>query len=141
MYEARFTRQFLRATRKEDVEAVREACQEIEDRQARKRREEQKASLIQRGLAEISGYLWQLNQDGEITAEKYLDSTSKQACSEQLRPNWSALCPANYPAKRPRRKLKRPSTRSLMPNWNNPSLEDIIYCLFCCSCDNPSFAL
>jgi len=56
---------------------VREACQEMDDRQAHKRREEQKARLIQYGLAEISGYPWRLNQDGEITAEEYLDADFK----------------------------------------------------------------
>ena len=49
----------------------------MDDRQAHKRREEQKARLIQYGLAEISGYPWRLNQDGEITAEEYLDSDFK----------------------------------------------------------------
>src|SRR5439155_12100947 len=66
------------AEAKEALEpTIREARQEIEDRQARKRREEQKPRLMQHGLAEISPYLWQLNQDGEITTEEYLDSDFK----------------------------------------------------------------
>ena len=63
------------AEAKEALEpTIREACQEIEDRQARKRREQQKANLVQQGLAEISRHLWRLNQAGEIAAEEYLDS-------------------------------------------------------------------
>src|SRR5439155_14806256 len=63
------------AEAKEALEpTVREACQEIEDRQARKRREEQKASLIQHAVAEATVYLAELNRKGEITREEYYDS-------------------------------------------------------------------
>ena len=57
--------------------SIRKACQEIEERQARTRREEQKAGLIRQGLAEISNYLWQLKERDEITTEEFLDSDFK----------------------------------------------------------------
>ena len=64
---------------------IREACQAIDDRQAHKRREEQKASLIQQGITEVSRYLWQLKQDGEITAEEYWDSDFKAGLERTLK--------------------------------------------------------
>jgi excisionase family DNA binding protein len=53
---------------------IREASQEIEERQARKQREEQKANLIRQGVAEVPNYLWRLKRDGEISSEEYWDS-------------------------------------------------------------------
>ena len=53
---------------------ISEMCQEIEERQARKQREAQKANLIREGVAEVSHYLWRLKQDGEISSEDYWDS-------------------------------------------------------------------
>jgi len=49
-------------------------CRICSKTKARKRREEQKASLIQQGVAEVPRYLWRLKQDDEITAEEYWDS-------------------------------------------------------------------
>jgi len=53
---------------------VREACEEIEERQAEKRREALKASLIRYGVAEVSNCLWRLKEDEEISSEEYWDS-------------------------------------------------------------------
>ena len=57
--------------------AIRTACQEIAEREARKVRDEKKAALVRQGLAEISNYLWQLKERGEITTEEFLDSDFK----------------------------------------------------------------
>ncbi len=60
---------------KEALEAtVREACAEIEQRQAEKDRQARKASLIQQGLAEVSSYVSELRRDGEISDAEYWDS-------------------------------------------------------------------
>ena len=64
---------------------IREACREIDDRQKHKQREEQKANLIQQGIAEIPHYLWRLKQDGEITSEEYLDSEFRAALTEAVK--------------------------------------------------------
>jgi excisionase family DNA binding protein len=64
---------------------IREACREIEDRQKHKQRDEQKANLIQQGIAEIPHYLWRLKQDGEITSEEYLDSDFRAALTEAVK--------------------------------------------------------
>jgi excisionase family DNA binding protein len=53
---------------------IREACKEVEKRQAQKRRGALKASLIQYGIAEVSNYLRRLNQAGEISSRDYWDS-------------------------------------------------------------------
>jgi excisionase family DNA binding protein len=52
---------------------VSNARKEIEDREARKRRQERKADLIRQGIAEISHHLWQLRENDEITVEEYCD--------------------------------------------------------------------
>jgi len=77
------------AEAKEALEpTIREARKGIDERQASKRREQQKASLIQQGVAEISSYLWRLKEDGEITTEEYWDSDFtdglKRTVREQL---------------------------------------------------------
>ena len=64
---------------------VSEACQEIEERQARKQREAQKANLIQEGVAEVTHYLWQLKQDGEISTEDYWDMELRTDLGESVR--------------------------------------------------------
>lgn len=56
---------------------IRKMCQQIEERQEHTRREGQKAALIRQGLAEISNYLWQLRERGEISTEEFLDSDFK----------------------------------------------------------------
>jgi excisionase family DNA binding protein len=53
---------------------VREACQEIEERQASKQRQAQKTQLIEQGIAEVSTCLLDLRRAGELTTEEYLDS-------------------------------------------------------------------
>ncbi len=53
---------------------IREASEEIRQRQAEKERQTRKANLIQQGVAEVSSYLLQLRRDEEIAAEDYLDS-------------------------------------------------------------------
>ena len=68
--------------------AVREISGEIEERQADKQREAQKNTLIEQGIAEVTRYLWQLKQDGEILPEDYLDyelrTDLQQAVREEL---------------------------------------------------------
>jgi len=64
---------------------IRNACQEIDERQARTCREEQKAALIRQGLAEVSNYLWQLRERGEITTEEFLDSDFKAALERTVK--------------------------------------------------------
>jgi excisionase family DNA binding protein len=71
--------------RDELEETVREASEEINERQARKRRAEQKASLIRQGVAEVSHYLWRLKQDGEISAKEYWDSGFSAALQRATR--------------------------------------------------------
>jgi len=77
------------ATEEEAKEAleptISEMCQEIEDRQARKQREAQKANLIREGVAEVSHYLWRLKQDGEISIEDYWDTGLKSDLEETVR--------------------------------------------------------
>jgi len=64
---------------------VSEATQEIEERQARKEREAQKANLIREGVAEVSRYLWRLKQDGELSAEDYLDSALRTELEDAVK--------------------------------------------------------
>jgi hypothetical protein len=64
---------------------VTEARQEIEQRQDEKERRTRKASLIQQGVAEVSGYLLKLRRDEEITAEEYLDSEFTADLEEAVR--------------------------------------------------------
>ena len=60
---------------KEALEStLREACAEIEKRQAEKDRQARKASLIQQGVAEVSSYLLELKREGEISDDDYWDS-------------------------------------------------------------------
>ena len=53
---------------------VREACQEIEERQAQKDRKAKKVKLVQQGIAEVSGYLLELKCQGVISSGEYWDS-------------------------------------------------------------------
>lgn len=63
------------AEAKEALEpTVREACNEIDECQARKRREQQKESLIQHAVAEVTAYFAELHRKGEITDKEYWDS-------------------------------------------------------------------
>jgi hypothetical protein len=64
---------------------IREACEEIEKRQAEKQRQTRKASLIQSGIADVSSYLLKLKREGEITAEEYWDSEFTADLSESVR--------------------------------------------------------
>lgn len=58
------------AEAKEALEpTIREACAEIEKRQAEKERQARKTSLIQQGVAEVSNYLLELKRVGEISGE------------------------------------------------------------------------
>lgn len=52
---------------------VREACGEINERQAEKDRQARKAGLVEVGLAEVSSYLLRLKAEGEISDEEYWD--------------------------------------------------------------------
>ena len=79
---------------------VREASQEIRQRQAEKERQTRKANLIQQGVAEVSSYLLQLRLDQEIAAEDYFDS---EFTADLRRPSGAALKPT-CPATRPPRK-------------------------------------
>lgn len=65
--------------------AIQEVREEIEERQARKQREEQKEHLIEKGVAEITQYLWQLKKDGEISPEDYLDYELRAYLQEAVR--------------------------------------------------------
>ena len=59
---------------KETLEpTIREISGEIEERQVHKQREVQKANLVEQGVAEVTRYLRQLKQNGEISPEEYLD--------------------------------------------------------------------
>jgi excisionase family DNA binding protein len=68
----------LGATEAEGKEAlepiVREACAEIENRQAEKDRQTRKANLIQQGVAEVWSYLLELKREGEISDRDIWDS-------------------------------------------------------------------
>ena len=65
-----------------------EARQEMEQRQAHKLREAQKANLIREGIAEVSHYIFRLKQDGEISSEEFWDSNFgadlQEAVKEEL---------------------------------------------------------
>ncbi|HUZ47385.1 MAG TPA: helix-turn-helix domain-containing protein [Terriglobia bacterium] len=74
------------AEAKEELEPIiRQARRQIEERQARKEREDQKANLIQKGVAEVTHYLWRLKQDGEISTEDYWDSDLKAELQAAVR--------------------------------------------------------
>jgi hypothetical protein len=74
------------AEAKEAVEpTISEISQEIEQRQARRQREAQKANLIREGVAEVSHYLWRLKQDGEISSEEYLDYDLRADLQDAIR--------------------------------------------------------
>lgn len=74
------------AEAKEELEpTIRQACEEIGERQARKRREEQKANLIEHGVSEVSNYLLRLKLDSAITDEDYRDSDFKADLKEEVR--------------------------------------------------------
>ena len=64
---------------------VREACAEIEKRQAEKDRQARKASLIQHGIAEVSSYLLDLKREGEISDEDYWSSEFTAHLKEAVR--------------------------------------------------------
>ena len=64
---------------------ISEACQGIEERQARKQLEAQKAHLIQEGVAEVPHYLRRLKQDGEISTEDYWDSDLRADLEDAVR--------------------------------------------------------
>ncbi|HEV2380151.1 MAG TPA: hypothetical protein VG206_10200 [Terriglobia bacterium] len=53
---------------------VKEACGEINKRQAEQERQARKAELITDGLAQINTYMLELLREDEITREEYLDS-------------------------------------------------------------------
>jgi excisionase family DNA binding protein len=53
---------------------VREACQDIEERQASKQLQASKAQKIEHGVAEVSNRLWELKCAEELTADEYFDS-------------------------------------------------------------------
>jgi excisionase family DNA binding protein len=64
---------------------VREASEEIKQRQAEKERQTRKVNLIQQGVAEVSCYLLQLRRNQEIAAEDYLDSEFTADLAEAVR--------------------------------------------------------
>jgi excisionase family DNA binding protein len=64
---------------------VREASEDIKQRQAEKERQSRKANLIQQGVAEVSSYLLELKRDQEITADVYWDSQLKADLEEAVR--------------------------------------------------------
>jgi hypothetical protein len=66
---------------------VREACAEIEKRQAEKDRQTRKASLIQHGIAEVSSHVLELKREGEISDEDYWDSEFTAHLKEAVRRN------------------------------------------------------
>lgn len=53
---------------------VREACREIEERQAEKERQTRKEHLVKQGVAEVSSYLIDLKSEGEISDEECWDT-------------------------------------------------------------------
>jgi len=74
------------AEAKEALEpTISEISEQIEERQARKQREVQKANLIREGVAEVSHYLRRLKLDGEISSEDYWDSGLKSDLEETVR--------------------------------------------------------
>lgn len=64
---------------------ISEMSQEIEQRQARRQREAQKANLVREGIAEVPYYLWRLKQDGEISTEEYWDSDLRAELEETVK--------------------------------------------------------
>ena len=64
---------------------VSETSQAIEERQARKQREAQKANLIREGVAEVSHYLWRLKQEGDISSEDFWDTDLRTDLEETVR--------------------------------------------------------
>lgn len=74
------------AEAKEALEpTVSEARQEIEARQARKQREQQKVSLIQEGVAEVLSYLWRLKHDEDISSDDYWSSEFRANLTESVK--------------------------------------------------------
>lgn len=64
---------------------IREASQEIEERQACKQRQAQKACLIREGVAEVSHYLWRLKEEGEISSDDYWDMDWRTGLQDTVR--------------------------------------------------------
>ena len=64
---------------------ISEMREEIDEREAREQREAQKQRLIQEGAAEVSHYLWQLKEDGEISTDDYWDSDLRTDLQEAVR--------------------------------------------------------
>lgn len=64
---------------------VREASEDIKQRQAEKERQTRKANLIQQGVAEVSSYLLQLRLNQEIAAEDYFDGEFTADLAEAVR--------------------------------------------------------
>jgi hypothetical protein len=54
---------------------VREACAEINKRQAERERQARKAQLVAEGLADVNAYMLELLREDEITREDYFDQT------------------------------------------------------------------
>ncbi len=74
------------AEAKESLEpTINELSQEIEGREARKQREAQKVNLMREGVAEVSHYLWQLKEDGEISSDEFWDSGLRADLEEAVR--------------------------------------------------------
>jgi hypothetical protein len=87
------------AEAKEALEpTVREIRQEIEERQAEKGRQARKASLIQSGIAEVSGYLLKLKSEDEIAEEDYWDSDFNTDLQEAVRRELEAQLSGNESA-------------------------------------------
>ena len=74
------------AAAKEALEAtVREACHDIEEREAKKQRQERRLQLMQRGVAEVSTYLLELRLAGEIAADECWDDDFTQRLKTTVR--------------------------------------------------------
>ncbi len=53
---------------------VPQACRKVEESKEARRRRAAKSSLVNHGVARVSGYLRELYRSGEISREDYLDS-------------------------------------------------------------------
>jgi excisionase family DNA binding protein len=64
---------------------IKEACAEIQQRQAEKDRQARKTLLVEQGVAEVRNYLVKLKADGEISDDDYWDSDFTADLNEVVR--------------------------------------------------------
>jgi excisionase family DNA binding protein len=86
---------------------IKEACVEIEKRQAERERQARKTILIAQGVAEVRNYLAKLKADGEISSEDYWDSQFTTDLNEAVQRELGAKLTGDETSKEIREHVRR----------------------------------